>query len=315
MGIDFQNVSFKHNPLGKINLKDINLSIESKGEFIFMLGHTGSGKSTLVQNMNALLLPYKGQIEVFDKKVILSYKHPLKLNTKKNRLKYNLNESKHLLAKSNIPNYSRHLREIRNHIGLVFQFPEYQLFEQTVLKDVMFGPKNFGQKEDEARISAINALKLVGLREDYFEKSPFTLSGGEMRRVAIAGILAINPDIIILDEPTVGLDPKSKDNLMNLLEDIRNKTGKTIIVVSHDMNVVAEHATRIIVLDKGCIVYDGDKRRLFEDEDKLHEFKLDLPIISKVAKELHAKELINYHHLPLTKTELETVILGGDIYE
>ena len=315
MGINFQNVAFRYSPLGKDVLQDINLEIEENDEFVFILGHTGSGKSTLVQNINALLLPYKGKLNVMDHQVITRYRHPIKLNTKLNKKRYNLNKSKHLFAKSNIPVYSRTLRNIRKHIGLVFQFPEYQLFESTVLKDVMFGPKNFKYSKEECERLAKEALELVDFPKELYDRSPFLLSGGQMRRVAIAGILAINPDVIILDEPTVGLDPKGKDTLMNLLVDIQKKTHKSIIIISHDMNVVARYAKRIIVMKQSRIVYDGEKRRLFEDLDKLHEYNLDLPTVSSLSMELKKKNLINYKHLPLTIEELETVIKGGDIYE
>ncbi len=314
MGINFQNVSFKYNYNGPYSLKDINLHIDACGEFICILGHTGSGKSTLVQHMNALLLPVKGQITCFSKDIVKKIKHPIKLNTKNNRLKYDINSGKCLVKVDKLV-YNSNLLEIRKHIGLVFQFPEYQLFETTVLKDVMFGPKNFGLSEEEAKSAAIEACKLVGLTPDLLEKSPFSLSGGQMRRVAIAGILALNPDVIILDEPTVGLDPIGKEELMKLLISIQRSTNKSIIMITHDMNIVGEYAKRVIVMDQGTIVYDGDKRTLFEDVDKLHKFNLDLPNSANLALKLKDKGLITYKHLPLSKQELETVILGGDINE
>ena len=315
MGINFQKVSFKYAPLLDDTLKDISLNINEKDEFIFILGHTGSGKSTLVQNMNALLLPYSGCAEVFDKKIITRIYHPLRFNTKKNQKRYNMKYKKGILNKGNMPVYSKNLRAIREHIGLVFQFPEYQLFESTVLKDVMFGPKNFGHNKEEALIAAKKALKLVEFPESLYDRNPFLLSGGQMRRVAIAGILAIDPDVIILDEPTVGLDPKGKETLMKLLVNIQKETHKSIIIISHDMNVVAEYAKRIIVMSNGEIVYDGNKRPLFEDLDLLYKYNLDLAECSKIAIELKKRNLISYKHLPLDKNELKTVILGGDIYE
>lgn len=315
MGINFQRVSYKYSYNAPLTLKEVSLDISAKNEFVCILGHTGSGKSTLVQNMNALLLPTSGQITVFDKNVVKVVKHPYKLNTEKNRLKYNFVNNKKLFARGNKIIYSSNLKGLRKHIGLVFQFPEYQLFESTVLKDVMFGPKNFGLSDDEARRAAKHACKIVGLPKDVLEKSPFSLSGGQMRRVAIAGILALNPDIIVLDEPTVGLDPKGKEELMNLLVSIQNETSKTIIMITHDMNVVGKYAKRVIVMDQGNVVFDGDKRRLFEDIERLHRFNLDLPTSSNLALKLKERGLINYTHLPLSKEELETVILGGDIYE
>ena len=315
MGINFQRVNYKYSYNAPLTLKEVSLEISYKNEFICILGHTGSGKSTLVQNMNALLLPTSGQITVFNKNVIKVVKHPYKLNTKKNRLKYNFIDNKKLFARGNKVIYSSKLKELRRHIGLVFQFPEYQLFESTVLKDVMFGPKNFGLTDEEATRAAKKACAVVGLSKDVLEKSPFSLSGGQMRRVAIAGILALNPDIIVLDEPTVGLDPKGKEELMNLLVNIQHDTSKTIIMITHDMNVVGKYAKRVIVMDQGNLVFDGSKRDLFENVDRLHQFNLDLPTSSNLAIRLKEKGLINYTHLPLSKEELETVILGGDVYE
>ena len=315
MGINFQRVNYKYSYNSPLTLNDVSLDISSKDEFICILGHTGSGKSTLVQNMNALLLPTSGQITVFGKNVVKVVKHPYKLNTKKNRLKYNFINNNKLFARGNKVIYSSKLKELRKHIGLVFQFPEYQLFESTVLKDVMFGPKNFGLTDEEAKRAAKKACAIVGLSKEVLEKSPFSLSGGQMRRVAIAGILALNPDVIVLDEPTVGLDPKGKEELMNLLVKIQHDTSKSIIMITHDMNVVGKYAKRVIVMDQGNKVYDGNKRDLFENVERLHNFNLDLPTSSRLAIKLKEKGLINYYHLPLSKEELETVILGGDIYE
>ena len=315
MGINFQRVSYKYSYNSPLTLNDVSLHIKKENEFICVLGHTGSGKSTLVQNMNALLLPTAGQITVFEKNVVKVVKHPIKLNTKKNRLKYNFDDNEKLFSKANKLIYSNHLKGLRKHIGLVFQFPEYQLFESTVLKDVMFGPKNFGLTEEDAMNQAKKACKVVGLPDDVLEKSPFSLSGGQMRRVAIAGILALNPDIIVLDEPTVGLDPKGKIELMNLLQNIQKETSKSIIMITHDMNIVGKYAKRVIVMDQGSLVYDGSKRDLFEDVKRLRKFNLDLPTSAMLAVKLKEKGLINYTHLPLSKEELETVILGGDIYE
>ena len=201
------------------------------------------------------------------------------------------------------------LKPIRKHVGLVFQFSEYQLFESTVLQDIMFGPKNFGKTKEEAHELAINACKLIGIPEDLYERSPFSLSGGQMRRVAIAGALAIDPDILILDEPTVGLDPKGKEELMNLLVDIQNKTHKSIIMITHDMNIVAKYAKRVLVMNHGKLVYDGNKHTLFENQEFLEKYNLDLPNIASVAKELKERQLIDFDTLPLTKEDLYKVIV------
>ena len=270
MGIDFQNVTFKYyKKASSKQLDNVTFHINEKNEFVTILGQTGSGKSTLVQHMNGLLFASSGIVDVFDQKVIKSKKVKLK--------------------------------PIRKHVGLVFQFSEYQLFESTVLQDIMFGPKNFGKTKEEAHELAINACKLIGIPEDLYERSPFSLSGGQMRRVAIAGALAIDPDILILDEPTVGLDPKGKEELMNLLVDIQNKTHKSIIMITHDMNIVAKYAKRVLVMNHGKLVYDGNKHTLFENQEFLEKYNLDLPNIASVAKELKERQLIDFVTLPLTK--------------
>lgn len=284
MGINFQNVDFKYaKKASKKQLDNINLSIDAQNEFIFIVGHTGSGKSTLVQHMNALLFPTSGKIKIFDLNVVRKKKTPLK--------------------------------PIRKHVGLVFQFPEYQVFETTVLDDIMFGPKNFGQTKEQARSQALEAAKLIGISDDLLERSPFTLSGGQMRKVAIAGILAVNPDILILDEPTVGLDPKTKDELMQLLVDIQQKTNKTIIMISHDMNIVSAFAKRILVMHQGKLVFDGHKDDLFASYELLDLYNLDLPTSASLAIQLKQAGLINYDKLPLTKEDLLELILKEGSYE
>lgn len=284
MGINFQNVDFKYSKKASYKqLDQVSLNINEKDEFVMIVGHTGSGKSTLVQHMNGLLLATSGRVEVFNINVIRSKKIKLK--------------------------------PVREHVGLVFQFPEYQIFESTVLEDIMFGPKNFGKSKEEAKQLAIQAAHRIGINDEILERSPFTLSGGQMRRVAIAGAMAINPDILILDEPTVGLDPKGKDELMNLLVHMHNETHKTIIMISHDMDIVASYAKRILVMDQGKLIYDGDKKGLFADEEFLGRHNLDLPVISTIAKGLKAKGFIQYDQLPLTKDELYDIIVGGKTNE
>jgi energy-coupling factor transport system ATP-binding protein len=286
MEINFRKVNFKYDRKSPNNtLDNIDLSINAKGEFIAILGHTGSGKSTLIQHMNALLLPILGEIEIFEHRII--------------------------------PKYKNKLKDVRKRVGLVFQFPEYQLFEETILKDVMFGPKNFGLSEKQAREKAEEALNIVGISEDIWHRSPFSLSGGQMRRVAIAGILACEPEVLVLDEPSVGLDPQGRVELMNLLTDIHNKTHKTIILVSHDMNLIARYADRIIVLKDGRIVYDGGKRRLFNNLEMVYDFNLDLPESANIALKLKEKGFIDFKDIPLTIEELANIIKRtlGDIYE
>ena len=236
MGINISKVAFTYFPSrkkekNKYILEDINLNIKDKNEFIAIVGHTGSGKSTLIQLMNALLVPTLGSVTV-DDNVVTSKRQ-------------------------------KNLKSIRKKVGVVFQFPEYQLFEETVLKDVSFGPKNYKLENPEEK--AKKAMASLHLSEKFYEKHPLLLSGGEMRKVAISGILASEPEILILDEPTVGLDPFTKNELISLLEDISKE--KTIIFVTHDMDVLWRVATRVIVLDNHKIVYDGDKYELFKNED------------------------------------------------
>lgn len=259
MAINLRQVNFTYTPHRnkKKNvyvLEDANLKIETNGEFIAVVGHTGSGKSTLIQLLNTLLLPTTGEVDI-DGKII------------KNK-------------------GNKNLREIKRKIGLVFQFAEYQLFEETVIRDIEFGPKNF--KVEDYHNKSIDACKKVGLNESFFEKSPFRLSGGEMRKVAIAGILASDPDVLILDEPTVGLDPFTRSELMELLKTL-NKNGKTIIVVTHDMEVVSRLAERVIVVNDTKIVYDGSKDELFKDDLLLEKHSLDLPDIVKMLKKVKEK--------------------------
>ena len=222
MAISFKEVDHYYPGLKKheytVALSNINLEINDKNEFIAIIGKTGSGKSTLLQHMNGLVLPSKGNVVVFDNIIT-----PKKKKNPK-------------------------LKNVRKRVGFVFQFPEYQLFEETVLKDIMFAPKNFGLSEDKAKAKAIEIAKLLNI-ENLLNKSPFNLSGGQMRRVAIAGILAYDPDILLLDEPTRGLDPKGAEEIMELFYEIHKSTGKTIILISHDMNFVYKYATRLVVLN------------------------------------------------------------------
>ena len=239
MGISFKQVSHYY-PTNKkkqvtVAFENINLNINGEGEFVSLVGKTGSGKSTLIQHINGLVLPSKGEVEVFGKTITS--------NKKKNPK----------------------MKEIRKQVGFVFQFPEYQLFEETVLKDIMFAPKNFGQTEEQAKQSAIDAANILKIDSELLEKSPFNLSGGQMRKVAIAGILAYNPDVLLLDEPTRGLDPKTADEIMDLFYEIHKEYNKTIILISHDMNLVYKYSTRIVVMNDGELTYDGDKVRLFKD--------------------------------------------------
>lgn len=256
MSIKIDHLSYsylKKTPNEVLALDDVSLEIES-GSFVSIIGHTGSGKSTLIQHLNALLIADKGNL-VVDNFVVYSGK-------KKNK----------------------NIKELRKHVGVVFQFPEYQLFEETVEKDVAFGPRNFGIKKEEAIKKAHAALKSVGLNEEFFERNPFDLSGGEKRRVAIAGILAIKPDILVLDEPTAGLDPIGQEEIMNLLAKMNNE-GKTIILVTHDMDLVLKYTSRAIVLKDGKVVFDNTPMELFKEDRE--EFSIEIPTMFKYVKLLN----------------------------
>lgn len=257
MSITFKEVDHTYSentPFAYHAIKGINLTIP-QGSMCALIGHTGSGKSTLIQHINALLLPTRGEIHVEDV----------------------------IITATDKPST---LKPLRKKAGLVFQFPEYQLFEETILKDIIFGPKNFGISEEETIEIAKKTLKLVGLDESYLEKSPFDLSGGQKRRVAIAGILAVNPDILILDEPTAGLDPQGAKEMLNLFKEI-NKQGKTVIIVSHDMNQVLEYCDDVIVMNKGQIERHVPVSELFKETDYLTSLSIDLPTITSFILELN----------------------------
>ena len=250
MPIRFKSLTYIYNkdmPYAKIALDDINLEIK-EGVISALIGETGSGKSTLVEHLNALLLPSKGQLEILDY-VIMP------------KIKMNF------------------LKELRKNVGLVFQFSEYQLFEETVIKDVAFGPLNFGYSLEEASKMAIDALKLVGIDSSVYNMSPLELSGGQKRRVAIAGIIACNPSIIVLDEPTAGLDPIGAKEMIDLFVSLNSKMNKTIIIVSHDNEMVYKYCDETVVLNHGRIMYSGSTLDLFNDRNKLTELNILEPQI------------------------------------
>ncbi len=261
MGIYFDKVTHKYTSFAKdfySALNEVTLRIEEHGEFIALVGHTGSGKSTLAKHMNALLFPTSGSVEIFGKTVTAK---------RDKRISYN---------------------DLRKKVGLVFQFPEYQLFEETIEKDIMFGPINFKVPLEDAKKLARESLALVGLDESYLKRNPFNLSGGEKKRVSIAGILALDPNILVLDEPTSGLDPHGREILMNLFRDIHEKTGKSVIIITHDMDLVYKYFNRVIVLNEGRLTFDGTPDQLFKS-DILGENHLDLPTSVKIMKYLKEK--------------------------
>ena len=278
MAIKFEQVNFEYPSFDGTNfsaLKDINLEIAEKGEFITLIGETGSGKSTLVQHMNALIRPTTGSVTIYGIKIEKDTK-------KKGKVKLN---------------------PLRQRVGLVFQFPEYQLFAETVLKDIIFGPKNFGVKESVAIERAKQVIKHVGLDEEYLKRSPFNLSGGEKKRVSIAGILAMEPDILVLDEPTSGLDPKGRDDLLKLFMGIHNDLNKTVIIITHDMNTVYKYASRVLVMNEGHLVYDGLPQELFSKEN-IKSWNLDIPDIITITRQLEDKLDVNFDSQPHTIQEL-----------
>ena len=225
----------------------------NEGEFLGIIGHTGSGKSTLIQHLNGLLQPTAGEI---------------------------------LLRGKNIWAEPKKIREVRFKVGLVFQYPEYQLFEETVYKDIAFGPANQGKTGDELDYAVREAAKLVGIRDDHLEKSPFELSGGQKRRVALAGVLAMEPEVLVLDEPTAGLDPAGRENLMANIRDYHRNKGKTIILVSHSMDEIARNVDRILVLKNAHVLMQGTPAEVFARGEELLSAGLDVPQITRIAMEL-----------------------------
>ena len=233
-------------------VKNVSFSIE-KGEIIGIIGHTGSGKSTLVQHLNGLLKPTDGEI---------------------------------LFENTDIWENPKAIRQIRSKIGLVFQYPEYQLFEETVFLDIAFGPKNMGLKDEELTACVNEICEIVGVKREYLEKSPFDLSGGEKRRVAIAGVMAMKPQVIVFDEPTAGLDPKGREDVMQIIKDYRAATGATVVIISHSMEDMALLADKILVLSKGEVFKFGKVEEVFSSAEELKVIGLNVPIVTKVFYEL-----------------------------
>lgn len=279
MGIALENVSFTYQegtPLASTALSDVSLTIED-GSYTALIGHTGSGKSTILQLLNGLLVPSQGSVRVFD---------TLITSTSKNK----------------------DIRQIRKQVGLVFQFAENQIFEETVLKDVAFGPQNFGVSEEDAEQIAREKLALVGIDELLFNRSPFELSGGQMRRVAIAGILAMEPAILVLDEPTAGLDPLGRKELMNLFKKL-HQSGMTIVLVTHLMDDVAEYANQVYVMEKGCLVKFGKPSDVFQDVVFMEEVQLGVPKITAFCKRL-ADRGVSFKRLPIKIEEFKESLNG-----
>ncbi|KPG70416.1 energy-coupling factor ABC transporter ATP-binding protein [Enterococcus sp. RIT-PI-f] len=283
MDIHFEQVGFTyqpHSPFEQRVLFDIDLTIK-EGSYTALVGHTGSGKSTLLQHLNALLKPTSGQVTIGER-----------------------------VIKPDTDN--KNLKPLRKKVGIVFQFPESQLFEETVARDIAFGPKNFGVTEEEAQRLAKEYIQLVGLDESYLDRSPFDLSGGQMRRVAIAGVLAMEPEVLVLDEPTAGLDPQGRKDMMEMFERLHNEKNMTIILVTHLMDDVANYADYVYVLEKGHIVKKGTPAVVFQDIKWLEEKQLGVPTATAFAAHLQAKG-ISFDGLPLTADELADVLVAKEV--
>ncbi len=233
-------------------VSDVSFSIE-KGEIVGIIGHTGSGKSTLVQHLNGLLKPTEGSV---------------------------------LFENEDIWANPKEIRKIRSKVGLVFQYPEYQLFEETVLKDIAFGPKNMGLEGEELDNTVKEICEIVGVKPEFFDKSPFDLSGGEKRRVAIAGVMAMKPQVIVFDEPTAGLDPKGREDVMEIIRNYRKATGATVVIISHSMEDMANLADKILVMNKGKIHKFDTTENVFANSEELRSIGLNVPIVTRIFEEL-----------------------------
>ena len=280
MGITLEGVNYTYQagtPFEGRALFDINLTIK-EGSYTAFIGHTGSGKSTIMQLLNGLNVPTKGAVIVDDIKITANSKN-------------------------------KEIKPVRKKVGLVFQFPESQLFEETVLKDVAFGPQNFGVSIEEAEQLAREKLAMVGIHEEFFEKNPFELSGGQMRRVAIAGILAMEPEVLVLDEPTAGLDPKGRRELMTLFKEL-HQNGMTIVLVTHLMDDVANYADYVNVLEGGKLVRSGYPKEVFQDVAFLESKQLGVPKITKFAQQL-VKRGLHLDAFPITIEEFAEVVKHG----
>ncbi|MET3089036.1 energy-coupling factor ABC transporter ATP-binding protein [Priestia megaterium] len=275
MDIIFKEVEHRYQvntPFERIALHDLNLNIQS-GTFLAVIGHTGSGKSTIIQHLNVLLKPTAGEIQIGERTI--------KANRKE-----------------------KNLKAIRQQVGVVFQFPEHQLFEETVEKDIAFGPMNYGVSEEEAKQKARELIKLVGLPEDILTRSPFDLSGGQMRRVAIAGILAMNPNVLILDEPTAGLDPRGRQEIMNMIYRLHKEKGLTTILVTHSMEDAAMYADELIVMNKGTVAMKGSPREVFGQHTQLKEYGLDVPESLRFMLKLQEKFQLEASDTVITFSEV-----------
>jgi len=279
MDIKLQQVSYAYaqgTPFEKRALFDVDFEIPSH-TYQAIIGHTGSGKSTILQHFNALLRPTSGEVHIGDRIVVAGKK-------------------------------AKNLKAVRQKVGIVFQFPEHQLFEETVLKDIMFGPMNFGVSEQEAEARAKELVGLVGLPENVLEKSPFDLSGGQMRRVAIAGVLAMEPEVIVLDEPTAGLDPRGQNEIMDMFYRLHQERGLTTILVTHSMEDAARYADNIVIMHEGKNVLSGTPQEIFKDVETLKNFRLEPPRIVRFQQEIEQMMKKPFQKVCLTEEELATEV-------
>lgn len=275
MDIKLREVEYRYaagTPFERLAITDVSFHIPS-GEYVAIIGHTGSGKSTVLQHLNVLLKPLKGEIEIGRRTIVAGRKE-------------------------------KNLKDVRRRVGIVFQFPEHQLFEETVEKDICFGPLNFGVPMEQAKKRAREAVQLVGLPENVLERSPFELSGGQMRRVAIAGVLAMKPDVLVLDEPTAGLDPRGRHDMMEMFSSLQKKNGLTCVLVTHSMEDAARYADRIVMMHKGRVYKTGTPHDIFSDRDSLTAIGLDVPETVRFQRLMEAQLGRPLSRLCLTPEEL-----------
>lgn len=279
MDISLEHVEYRYQantPFESLAIQDVSIDIPA-GTYLAVIGHTGSGKSTVLQHLNGLLQPTEGRVLIGD--------HEIKAKQK-----------------------NKNLKPIRQKVGIVFQFPEHQLFEETVEKDIMFGPMNFGVSEEEARKRARLSLKQVGLAEDILEKSPFDLSGGQMRRVAIAGVLAMDPDVIVLDEPTAGLDPRGRKEIMDMFYELHKERNLSTILVTHSMEDAARYAEQIVIMQKGKVVKKGTPEEIFSAPSELIQMGLDVPEVVRFQLKLEGKMGRKFEKIYLSIDELSSAV-------
>ncbi|WP_026583686.1 energy-coupling factor ABC transporter ATP-binding protein [Bacillus sp. J33] len=275
MDISLQDVEYRYQvktPFERLAIRNVSIDIPT-GTFMALIGHTGSGKSTVLQHLNALLKPTEGKVVIGDR-VITSEKK------------------------------QKNLKEVRQKVGIVFQFPEHQLFEETVEKDICFGPMNFGVSEEEAKKRALAAIKQVGLSEEILGKSPFDLSGGQMRRVAIAGVLAMEPDVIVLDEPTAGLDPRGRKEIMDMFYSLHQTRGLSTVLVTHSMEDASRYADQIVIMHHGEVYEKGTPKEIFSSPEGLLKLGLDVPEVVRFQQKIERSFNTRFSRTCLTMEEL-----------